>query len=342
MAAAGMLCAPPGAFSQTAFQELKALASDARAPAAATPAAETPAPMTDDATRNRTDVTPEYRRAWDDPDAALPPSAVERLRGCKVLLVPGFMANVYIVLGSRPLARRFQQGGYFDDQMRWLSANGIENERVEIQSEQTPEFNEEILARAIEASDKPVILYTHSKGSLDVLETLVRRPDLRAKVEGWISIQGALLGSPVADYIAGSKILSWKFTLILRVLGGNLGSLESLTTRASRERYARDAAEIARVFERVPFVAFASWKDPDPVRTNTLMEFSRDLMEKTGLKNDGLMPTMNAVLPGQAYVMIPGVDHTDPYMSGFETFDRVRFTRALLAVLLGRIDRAAP
>ena len=40
--------------------------------------------------------------------------------------------------------------------------------------------------------------------------------------------------------------------------------------------------------------------------------------------------------------MIPGVDHTDPYMSGFETFDRVRFTRALLAVLLGRIDRAAP
>lgn len=283
------------------------------------------------------DLSAEYRNAWSAPDAAFTAANVERLKGCKVVFVPGFMANVYIVLGETRVAERYRQLGYFDDQMYWLKSRGIEAERLDVQSEETPEHNAEIVAAAIAASAKPVILVTHSKGSLDSIEALVRHPELRGKVRGWLSIQGALLGSPVADFIADSRILTYKFRLLLRALGGNFGSLECLTTRASRERYERNKDGIAAILREIPFVAFASWKDSDPKKTNTLMEFSRNRIEKLGLKNDGLMPAQNSLLPGADYILAAGIDHTDTYMPSYETFDRVRFMKSLLAVLAPRL-----
>ncbi len=46
-----------------------------------------------------------------------------------------------------------------------------------------------------------VVLVSHSRGGLDVLELLIRRPQLLSHIGGWVSLQAPYLGSPLADYI---------------------------------------------------------------------------------------------------------------------------------------------
>ena len=269
------------------------------------------------------DVTREYLAAWwnDNPFGT---AQIEELKHCKVLIVPGFLGNHY--------------HGYFTDQMNWLWAIGVSYEKVGINTEQTPRFNARIIAQAIASSDRPVIIISHSKGSLDVLETLLSHRELVGKVKGWVSLQGALLGSPVADFVVHSSRLDSLASKFLKKLGGTRESLVSLTTTEAQRHYQQNAASITEILGRVPTVAFASWKDSQPRRINSLLELPRDWMERQGIRSDGLVPPANAVLPGMGCVMVPGIDHADTVLSRFSNIDRVRLTKALLAVLLRRMS----
>ncbi len=266
------------------------------------------------------DLTPAYLDAYRR-DCAFGAAHAALLRRHKVLLVSGYFGDV--------------DPAYFADQLRWLGSLGVEREKVPVKSRQSVAVNAPIVAAAIRSSAKPVLLITHSKGSVDALEALRADPSLREKVKGWISLQGAFLGSPVADMLLDGSVLDPVLAIvILEFLGGTRVSAQELTTRASRA-YAREhAAAIGALLREVPTVALASALDrAQGGRAKTRLEIPHALMSRQGIRSDGLVPIDAAVLPGMDFVRIAGLDHIAPVMPAMESLDRVRMTKALLLAL---------
>jgi hypothetical protein len=267
-----------------------------------------------------TDATRAYLNAYDD-RCAFGAAHTKALRGYKVLLVPGYLGDLYPT--------------YFADQMRWLASTGVEHEKVAIASGDSVATNGPIVAKAIRESAKPVILITHSKGSIDVLEALLSESRLRARVKGWISLQGTFFGSPVADKLLDDSLLNPLVAMaVLGFFGGNRASAQSLTTAASRAYYRQHAVAISALLREVPALAFASAVDAAPgAQPKTSLEIPHQLMARDGIQSDGLVPLVAAVLPGMDFVKVIGVDHIATVMPARQHYDRVRMTQALLLAL---------
>jgi hypothetical protein len=268
------------------------------------------------------DLTPAYLEAWRS-KCAFGAAHAALLRRHKVLLVSGYFGDV--------------DPAYFADQLKWLASLGVERERVAVKSRDSAAVNAPIIATAIRGSAKPVLLITHSKGSVDALEALRADPALRARVKGWISLQGAFLGSPVADMMLDGSVLDPVVAIaILEFLGGSRASVQGLTTKASRAHAREHAAAINALLREVPVVAFASALDgKQGGRARTTLEIPYALMSRQGIRNDGLVPVDAATLPGMDFVQVAGVDHIAPVMPAAEPYDRVRMTKALLLAMRG-------
>jgi hypothetical protein len=246
---------------------------------------------------------------------------LEMLRRHKVLLVPGYFGDF--------------DSNYFADQLQWLASMDVEREKVAVKSRQSVAINAPIIVTAIRDSIKPVILITHSKGSVDALDALRAEPSLRTKVKGWVSLQGVFFGSPVADMLLdGSQLDPLVAILILGYLGSTKESAQGLTTGASLSYYRNHKAVIDQVVREVPAIAFASALDTAPgTRPNTTLEIPHELMARRRIRSDGLVPLDAAVLPGMDFVKVSGIDHIAPVMPALQRLDRIRMTKALLLVL---------
>lgn len=243
---------------------------------------------------------------------------VDLLRKHKILLVPGYFSDI--------------DPSYFSDQLQWLASLSVEREKVAVESRQSVAVNAPIIAAAIRTAKLPVILITHSKGSVDALEAMRTEPALHTKVKGWVSLQGAFHGSPVADMLLDEQRFNPLLAaLILGLLGGTKESAHGLTTGAARAYLKTHAAAISALVRTVPAVAFASALDGAEAKSR--LELPRQMMWRAGIRNDGLIPLDAAVLPGMDFVKITGVDHIAPVMRAELPFDRVRMTKALLLAL---------
>ena len=266
------------------------------------------------------DRTGAYLNAYGD-ECAFGAAHVQALRRHQVLLVPGYLSDL--------------NPANFADHLRWLASIGVEHKKVAVTSGQSIEINAAIIAATIRASAKPVLLITHSKGSVDALEALVTEPSLRAKVSGWISLQGPFLGSPVADKLLDGSLLNpLVATVILGFFGGTRESAQGLTTAASQAYFRARSGAIAQLVREVPAIAFASAVDSTPgTAANTVLYIPHDMLARDGIRSDGLVPLDAAVLPGMDYVKVLGVDHIATVMPAQQPFDRVRMTKALLLAL---------
>jgi hypothetical protein len=132
----------------------------------------------------------------------------------------------------------------------------------------------------------------------------------------------------------GSRLDPLVAIMVLGYFGGTRDSAQGLTTAASLAYYHKHKTTIDGVMRDVPAIAFASALDGMPGKPpNTLLEIPRELMERQGIRNDGLVPLDAAVLPGMDFVKVSGVDHIAPVMPALRRFDRVRMTKALLLAL---------
>ncbi|MBM3344258.1 MAG: hypothetical protein FJY56_19415 [Betaproteobacteria bacterium] len=266
------------------------------------------------------DLTRAYLNAYQS-DCAFGAAHVKALRAHGVLMVPGYLGALY------PQA--------YAEHMHWLKSIGVDHQKIAVTSGDSVEVNAGIIAGAIRAAAKPVILISHSKGSVGTLHALLAEPSLRAKVRGWISLQGAFLGSPVADRLLDGSLLNPFFAnLMLGFFGGTRESARALTTTASAAYYKKHAAAISQLLREVPVLAFASALDAKPgAQPATSLEIPYELMAREGIRNDGMIPLEAAVLPGVDFVKVSGVDHIAPIMPARLNFDRVRMTQALLLAL---------
>lgn len=336
--------------------------ADAAAPppdgAPAPPAEETDADFHEAVTGKN--VTAEYRTKYAEDEKTLFGARQKaRLRGYRVVVVPGFVTGFYMEI-SQIAKDTFKKDDFLDylqEPAATVKELGLGDnqellDKQQFNTQSSVQVNAERIVRAVKeaaAKGQKVILMSHSKGGNDVLAALLlmQKAGSLKKVSGWISVQGGLFGSPVADEALNNKVARAAAKLFLEKSGGSLDSLTDSGSPACEKFMADNAPAIAKLVKAVPILSFASWKpkphDKKLLHPDTILSVSRDFMEGKGLKNDGLVPRKNAILPGTDYVAAVGIDHAEPAMRSPSpvlpgTLDRKKFTEVLIEMLLERIE----
>ncbi len=185
--------------------------------------------------------------------------------------------------------------GYMVPNLERLRALGLDVELVDTDPAGSEETNGAMLAAAIAASDKPVILLGHSKGALDSLAALRDRPELQEKVAVLVALQSPYFGSPVADHVI------WRTAL-----------------DEAQKKYARLFDQAYRdepLFLRKPLIQFsrrerAGLPDQPPELRAGLKLFSI-VTSRARQRSDGVVSPEHGVIPGAVYASIGGADHVD-------------------------------
>ncbi len=258
-------------------------------------------------------------------------TVLDELRGYKVVVVPSYLSSLLIDAGALGLT------DYFRAPIDALKADGIETEIAPIDTEESVAENGRRLAAYIAASRRPVCIVSHSKGGLDTLEFLLHaEPEFRRRVACWVVLQAPFGGSPVADLIVQKDWTRGIAKPVLRALGGSGKSIDDLTVDV-RTKYMNEYAQyIESIGKSIPIIALATYLDESQTPSLHMAPTHR-WMTGNGIRNDGLVPLSSAILPGARYVVIPGLDHTDPVASKpfvGNPVDRVLLWKSLLYLAL--------
>ena len=187
------------------------------------------------------------------------------------------------------------------------------------------------------ASDKPVLFVTHSKGGKDVLEALLSGGDPSGRSGAGSPSRRRSSARRVGDFWVGHPAFFKWASKYLIAMGGDPGALIGLTQKDSKRLLGGASGRINALLLRLPVVAFASWKDPEGMKFDTKLKVFRDMMLRKGVKNDGMVPVASAKLPGADFAAVPGVDHNATVAPTVRPLDRLRFSKALLTLLLSRL-----
>jgi hypothetical protein len=329
-------------FWQTAAAQSSALEQLGAGPVAAAPAAPAaPVPAEPAPAAAGGDVTAEYDALFLRPGAGLSAEDERRLAGYKFILVPGLFACVD--KSGLPLPgsnKPPKPKPHFAEQVPWLKSIGAEYEILKLKTESSVRDNVPIIAAAVKASGKPVMIIAESKGGLDVLEALLKDASVPGRVKGIVMSQAPFRGTPVADFIVETPALRGLVAGVLEKVNGSIASMVELGTADRAAYMAENGARIAELTRTIPMLSVATWKDPSGKETDTALRPLRNLMLKRGLKNDGLVAIGSAIFPGTDYVKIEGPDHGAPIKKTKKIiFDRATFAKAVLKMLLDRQPR---
>ena len=215
------------------------------------------------------DRTKRYRElmAVSDLDSQMS-TLLPALRRFRLLFLPGFLADVILATDKKSLQKELRQhthlAQYFDEQISWLSSFNKPPaiERLQLASEAVPEINAEHIERALRSDGRPVILFAHSKGGIDAVESLLDRQrgrvrrDLLDRVRLLIAVQSPFFGSPAAGYLLANRLLRSVSRYTLESLGGSQAALQSLTRRARCEYYNQNRGALGRLTRALPVLCF--------------------------------------------------------------------------------------
>jgi hypothetical protein len=276
--------------------------------------------------------TKRYREQLPRPESDLRMELARKFERHEFIVVRGFLTDALDRLGLM-----------MKDQLQAITNLGrpVRKVTAPFDSGNTPDVNATVIAAMVRSAELPVILVTHSKGSIDTLTALVRDPAIQEKIAGWVSIQGAMQGSTVADFLVGTRAnqlslveaakraaLSVVFDVLFR---GSIGALDALRTKDRVDYLQRNAAQIQNIVQRIPTVSFGS---AAPTSRSTLRQVTDPFFKSEPL-NDGLVSVQRTVIPGARIVHdLDGPDHGNAVMAvSGQDWDRIRLTYALLSRL---------
>ncbi len=215
-----------------------------------------------------------------------------------VLFIPG----VY----SGPINYLFNT--YFKPQFDYLKSNNIRFEMSKGNSEHLISYNAKCLREQILNSPDPLTIITHSKGGIDLLETLRAYPEVKNNIRRIICLQAPFYGSPVADLLT-SKWWGRAFCRFsLFVLNGHKDCLYEIRTDV-RQKYMQEF-RAHECFRGVDTTLVGAYKDPELGRRfDTCLFLFRNWMSKSGLKSDGLVPIESTQIQTIQGRIIKDLDH---------------------------------
>ena len=157
---------------------------------------------------------------------------------------------------------------------------------------------------ALPAEDGParLVLIGYSKGALDILEALVRHPEVRARVAAFVSTAGAIGGSPLAEHAS-----QWQADLMRYWPGsgcdkGDGGGVESLRPDVRAEWMAANPLPSGiRYYTLVTL--------PTPERISRVIRPTYRKLGRIDWRNDSQVIYSDQMLPGSTLLGFLNADH---------------------------------
>ena len=151
-------------------------------------------------------------------------------------------------------------------------------------------------------SDRPLVFIGYSKGTPDILEALVRYPDVAARTEAVLSLAGSVKGSPLAD-----KATQEHANLLTHVPGsqcdeGDGGAIESLKTEVRQAWLADNPLP-----DNVRFYSVVTYPDED--RVSWVLRNSYKALSGVDPRNDTQVLIYDQMIPGSTLVAFINADH---------------------------------
>lgn len=209
-----------------------------------------------------------------------------------VVIVPGFLSSC------------FSETPAFSKGQKSLQTRNVVVDLIPVPNDASS-ANAKLIATTLHTmigkDPRKVILVGYSKGSPDIYEMLTTNPDLRGNIAAFISVAGAIGGSPVADTIPGQAD-QWIQKFNMKGCQGDINSGFKSLSRSVRQAYLN-----ANPSAGVPTYSIVAQSTKDSTSTS-LME-SWTILGSMGSVEDGQLLKPDAIVPESKFLGGAIADH---------------------------------
>lgn len=210
----------------------------------------------------------------------------------RVLIVPGVMSD------CASMAPAFQEG-----QEHLRQAHGLDVALLPVPNASTESNAERVAAYLTEHAGDPrkYIVIGYSKGAPDVQYALATHPAAAAAVAGFVSVAGAVGGSPIAG-VMPAQAERWMRALQLTSCQGDLtAAFQSLKREVRSAFNAR--------YPTPPVPTYSLTAVADRAHTSKLLLENWLLVSAYGNRHDGLLLDPDSLIPGSTILGSVNADH---------------------------------
>ena len=215
-------------------------------------------------------------------------------------LVAAFVAGVgysCIVRWLEPPATGVTLLRAYDYDLRTLEVDPLSG--IEINARQ---IRDAIMAMPQEAGPARLVLIGYSKGAPDILEAVVRYPEIRDRVAAVLSAAGAVGGSLLANDAQQWQANLFRYWPGARCEKGDGGAVESLRPEVRQAWLERNPLP-----SDVPFYSLVTL--PTPERVSRIAKLTYKKLGRIDWRNDSQLIYYNQIIPGSTLLGFINADH---------------------------------
>ena len=215
----------------------------------------------------------------------------------RILIVPGAFAECFLEFGMP-----------FQEAATNLSRRGYRTQFIPVSGRSGADHNAGQIAAAVEQvpiePDERILLIGHSKGAVDILHFLVNYPQTARRVSAVVSVSGPIMGSPLADALAGTYARFFARMPFTNCRPGDRAVLDSL--KRSYQTTWLASHPLPSHIRYFSLATFARREDVHP-----LMLLTYDMLAAYEPRNDGYVAFSDQVIPGATLLGYVNLDHWD-------------------------------
>ena len=159
-----------------------------------------------------------------------------------------------------------------------------------------------LMAMPADPGPPRIVLIGYSKGAPDILEAIVRYPEIRGRVAAVVSAAGAVGGSPLANEADQSDANLLRHFPGATCDPGDGGGVESLRPAVRKAWLAQNPLPAG-----VPYYSAVAFPQPD--RISWILRPSYSKLARIDGRNDSQVVFYDAVIPGSALIAFLNADH---------------------------------
>ena len=229
---------------------------------------------------------------------------------------PGMGRPVDLGTPRRRLVAMIVPGIGWDCFAKWLDPGEVEAHLRKVGFEVAPvqvdslsssrnnarQIRDAIMALPMEPDSARIVLIGYSKGAVDVLEAIVRYPEIRGRVAAVVSTGGSIGGSPLANDAEQGMANLLQYFPESTCTPGDGGGVESLRPGPRRAWLAANPLPAG-----LRYYSVVTYPQPERI-SSVLMPSYRRLAQIDG-RNDSQMVFYDQVIPGSQLLAYANADH---------------------------------
>jgi hypothetical protein len=185
----------------------------------------------------------------------------------------------------------------FDYDATMFEVSGLSGTEVNAQ-----QLRDMIVAMPLGPDERRLVLVGYSKGAPDLLEAVVRYPEIRGRIAAVVSAAGAVGGSPLANPAKQSQADLLRHWPGAKCESGDGKAVESLRPGVRRAWLASN-----RLPPELPYYSVVTFPDPD--RISSVLRSSYRKLSKVDARNDSQLIFYDEVIPSSTLVAYVNADH---------------------------------